>query len=207
MICGPLAGGGVQVGVDGPRLNIVDRNAARPQLTRQPLREHLDGPFGRRVGGHAGHEHALPHARTDHDDSPAGLQVLERRLRRDEDAADVDRKDAIEVSESRLLDLHRNDRAGVVHQYVEPAKGRDRPFDGVADGIGVGSVCLDRERLSASAFNLFDNGRRRVSAFGEGDGDAGAVLGQALGDRGADAARTARDERDLACQWSFLCTA
>ena len=27
------------------------------------------------------------------------------------DAADVDRKDAIEVRESRFLDLHRNDRA------------------------------------------------------------------------------------------------
>src|SRR5262249_18613661 len=101
---------------------IVDRKAARPELTRQSLREHLDGPFGGRVGRHAGDEHALAHARADHDDSPAGLQVLERRLRRDEDAADVDRKDAIEVPESGLLDRHRNGRAGVVHQHVEPAR-------------------------------------------------------------------------------------
>ena len=33
------------------------------------------------------------------------------------------------------------------------------------------------------------------------------VRGEALGNRGADAARTAGDERDLAGQWSFLCTA
>src|SRR5204863_8138399 len=42
LACGPLAGGGVQVGVDGPRLNVVDRDAARSELTRQGLREHLD---------------------------------------------------------------------------------------------------------------------------------------------------------------------
>jgi len=84
---------------------------------------------------------------------------------------------------------------------------RDRPFDGVADGIGVGGVRLDRDRLSASAFDFFDEGRRCVRAFGVGDGDAGAVRGQALCDRGADAARTAGDERDLACQGSFLCAA
>ena len=65
-------------------------------------------------------------------------------------------------------------------------------------------VRLDRDRLSASAFNLFDKGRRGVRALGVGDGDAGAIPGQALGDRGADAARTAGDERDLARQWSFL---
>src|SRR5467141_965064 len=44
LACGPLAGGGVQIGVNGTRLNVVDRDAARSQLTRQPLREHLDGP-------------------------------------------------------------------------------------------------------------------------------------------------------------------
>jgi len=52
-----------------------------------------------------GKEHALAQARADHDDSPAGLEVLERRLRRDEDAADVDREDTIKVLESGLLDF------------------------------------------------------------------------------------------------------
>jgi hypothetical protein len=74
-----------------------------------------------------------------------------------------------------------------VHQHVELAEERDRPVDRVPDCIGVGSVRLDRNRLSASAFYLFDKGRRCVRAFG---------------DRGADAARTAGDKRDLACQWS-----
>src|SRR6202007_2212260 len=46
----PLTGGGVQIGVNGPRLNIVDRDAACPELPRQPLAEHLDGPFGWREG-------------------------------------------------------------------------------------------------------------------------------------------------------------
>ena len=91
-------------------------------------------------------------------------------------------------------------RAGVVHQHVEPAKCRDRPFDGVPDCIGGGGVRLDRDRLSASAFNLFDKGRRCVRAFGVGEGDAGAIRGQAPGDRGADAARTAGDEGSLSLQ-------
>ena len=128
-----------------------------------------------------------------------------RRLRGDEDAADVDRKDAIEVRQSRLLDRRRNDRAGVVHQHVEPPEGRDRLFDGVPDCIRVGGVRLDRDRLPAPAFDLFDDGRRCVRAFGVGDGDAGAVRGQALGDRSTDATRTASHDRDLACQWSFMC--
>ena len=83
-------------------------------------------------------------------------------------------------------------------------KGRDGLFDGASDCIGVGGVRLDRDRLSASMFNLFDNGRCRVGALGVGNGDTGAVRGQALGNSGTDAARTAGDERDLAGQWSFL---
>jgi len=63
-------------------------------------------------------------------------------------------------------------------------------------GRATRRVRLDRERLSASAFNLFDKGRRRVSAFGVSNGDAGPVPGQALGERSTDATRTAGDECD-----------
>src|SRR5579863_4769133 len=35
---GPLARGGVQIGVNGPRLDIVDRDPPYSEFTRQPLR-------------------------------------------------------------------------------------------------------------------------------------------------------------------------
>src|SRR5205823_11335500 len=55
--------------------------------------------------------------------------------------------------------------------------------DGIRDKLVTGvqtcalPICirLDCDRLSPSAFKLFDNGRRCVRAFGVSDGDAGSI--------------------------------
>jgi len=53
----------------------------------------------------------------------------------------------------------------IVHENVEPAECRNSFFDrGFAD-VGIRGVCLNRDRLSARAFNRFDNIRRRVGTF------------------------------------------
>ena len=75
-----------------------------------------------------------------------------------------------------------------------------RLFDRGCDGLGIGGVRLDRDRLSAGCLDLFDHRRGGVGALGVGDRDAGAVGGQALGDGGADSAGRAGDERDFVVQ-------
>ena len=55
---------------------------------------------------------------------------------------------------------------GIVHKHIKPAEGRDGFFNRVLYGAWIRGVRQDREPRSASALNLFDNGRRRVRAFG-----------------------------------------
>ena len=130
--------------------------------------------------------------------------MLQRRLRRDEYAADVDVDHAIHLFQRRLLERFRNGRAGVVHQHIESAEGRDGLFDRGLDGLGIGGVRLDRDRLSAVAFNLFDDRRGCIGTFRVGDGHARSVRGQTLGDRSANAARTARNECNLSFQFIHI---
>src|SRR2546422_2934422 len=165
----PIAGGGVEIGVDGARLNVVHRDAAISKLAGQSLSKHLDGTLRCRVRRHGGEQHAFAQARADHDDSATRLHVLQGRLRRDEGTADVDRKDAVKVGERGFFDFHRNDRAGVVHEYIKPAKRRDRLLDRVLDGVRVGGVRLDRDRLPAIALDCFHQRRGGVRALGVSD--------------------------------------
>src|SRR2546430_5870916 len=46
----PIARGGIQIRVDRTRLNVVDRDTAAPDLSGQPLSEHLHGSLRGRVG-------------------------------------------------------------------------------------------------------------------------------------------------------------
>ena len=151
----PIARGGIQFRVDRARLHVVDRDAPAPDFSGQRLSEHLDGSLRARVGHKPGRSDTLTHGRTDHDDATAALHVLQRRLRRDEYAADVDVDHAIHLFQRGLLERFRNGRAGIVHQHIQSAEGRDGLFDRGFNGVGIGGVRLNRDRLSAGAFNRF----------------------------------------------------
>src|SRR5271155_2661402 len=96
---GPIAGGGVEVGVDGAGLDVVDGDAAGTDFAGEALGEHFDGALGGGVGDEAGGEHAFADARADGDDAAAFFYVLERRLGGDEDAAHVDVNHAVHLLE------------------------------------------------------------------------------------------------------------
>ena len=91
--------------------------------------------------------------------------MLQRRLCRDEYAADVDVEHAIHLFQRGLLKRFRNGRAGVVYEDVKFAEGRNGLFDGGLDGLGIGGVGLNRDRLSAVAFNLLNDRRGRIGTF------------------------------------------
>src|SRR6202030_1201211 len=86
----PIARGGVQFRVDRTWLHVVDRDAPAPDFSRQRLSEHLDGPLRARVGHKPGRRDTLTYGRTNRNDSTTFAHVFQRRLRRDEYAADVD---------------------------------------------------------------------------------------------------------------------
>src|ERR1700745_3429496 len=67
----PLARRGVQLRVDRTWLNVVDRDATAPELSRQCLRKYSYRPLRGRVGDEAGRHNTLTHAGTDHDDATA----------------------------------------------------------------------------------------------------------------------------------------
>jgi len=72
----PITRGGIEIGVDRSRLNIIDRDAAAANFSGQPLSKHLDGALGGRVGGEARSHHALADAGADIDDATAIVHVL-----------------------------------------------------------------------------------------------------------------------------------
>src|SRR6202790_5626520 len=197
----PIARGGIRIRVNRTRLDIVDCDAPPSHLSGQPLSEHLDRSLCGRVGHEAGRQGALAHGRADHNDAAAALHVLQRRLRRNECAADIDANQAVQLLQRGLLEPFRNGCSGIVHKDVEPAECRHRLFDRSFDGVGISGVRLNCDRLLASAFNLLDDRSSRVCTFRVGDGYVRPVRGQTLSDCGTNAPGAAGNERNLSFQF------
>src|SRR6202166_2389359 len=196
----PIARGWIRIRVDRSRLDIVDGDAPAPYLSGQSLREHLDRSLCGRVGHKAGRQCTLAYGRADRDDATAALHVLERRLRRDEYAADVDVNQAVQLLQRGLLEPLGNSRAGIVHKDVEPAECRHSLFDRGFDSVSISGFRLNCDRLLASAFNLLDDRLGRVSTLRVCDGHVRSVRGQTLGDCSTNAARATRNECNLSLQ-------
>ena len=99
--------------------------------------------------------------------------------------------------ERGLLERFRNGCAGIVHKHIKSAEGRDGLFDRALDSFDVGSIRLDRDSLSAIAFNCFHHGRSRAGVLRVRDRHARSIGGQTFGNRGSDAAGTAGNECHL----------
>src|SRR5260221_8401539 len=150
----PLACGGIRIRIDRTRLHVVDCDSPARHFSGQALSEHLDRSLCSRVGHEARRQGALAHGRADGDDATTTLHVLQRRLRRAEYAADVDVHQTVQLLQRGLLEPLGNGRASIVHKDVQPAESRHGLFDRGFDGVGISGVRLNRDRLSASAFNL-----------------------------------------------------
>src|SRR2546428_10312039 len=118
--------------------------------------------------------------------------------RQEERSAEVDLVDvvpeiggeAIEVSE-RNADVP----ARVVDEDVEPAELRRGRVDDRRDRGRVPLVQLDHGRAAPALFDLAARLDRALAKAEPGDGHVGAGLGQRDGDRAAEVARAARDQR------------
>jgi hypothetical protein len=81
---------------------------------------------------------------------------------------------------------------------VQLPQGHCHLFDGGEYSLGIGGVRLDRDRLSAAAFDVFHDPGGGFRAFGTGDRHVRAIGCQPLGDSRADAARGPSNESCLA---------
>src|SRR3984893_15055406 len=196
----PLARGRIRIRIDRTRLHVVDCDPPARHFSGQALSEHLDRSLCSRARHEAMRQGALAHGRADGDDAPTAPHVLQRRLRRDEYAADVDVHQAVQFLQRGLLEPLGNGRTSIVHKDVEPAESRHGLFDRGFDGVGISGVRLNCDRLSASAFNLLRDRRCRIGTFRVGDGHVRSVRGQTLGDCSTNAPRAARNECNLSFQ-------
>src|SRR5438552_9870084 len=99
----------------------------------------------------------------------------------------------------------RNGGAGIVYKDVEAAEGRHGLFDRGFAGVGISGVRLNRDRLSALAFNLPDDRCGRVGTFRVCDGHLRPVCSKTFGDCGTNAARAASNECNLSFQFPSHC--
>jgi hypothetical protein len=99
-----LALGWIHVRIDRAGLHVVDRDAARAEIARESLDEPLQRRLAHCIHRAAGERHALRITTADIDDAPAGLHVLHRCLRGDEDGTHVDRDRPVKVSQLELVE-------------------------------------------------------------------------------------------------------
>jgi len=194
----PITRGGIEIGVDRTRLYSVDRNGAATDFPGQSLGEHLDGSLGSRVGSEPRSHHPLADAGADIDDPAAVVHVLQRRLRCDEDGANVEVENVIELLDRRLLKGLGNRRAGVVDQDVERAKRRHGLRNRIFDCFGIGRISLDGDGLSAAAFDGLHHGGSRCGVFGVSDGDTRSIGCQTLCNSSPNTARCPRNQSEFA---------
>ena len=185
------------VGVDQPRRDHVDRDAARRHFPRQRLGEADEPRLRRRVVGLPGIAHLADH-RADRDDAPAPLleHRAHGRLRQREGRRQVRRDHRVPV-----LALHPHQQLiardpGVAHDDVEPsvARRRSRPAAPRAPPIGHVNARPPRRVPPAAAMAATVAGGV-VAARGGHDGRA--LRRQLEGNRASDAARRTGHERDL----------
>src|ERR1700676_1510612 len=86
----PITRGRIQIRVDRPRLDVVDRNASTPDLSGQRLSKHLDGSLRGRIGNKPWRRGPFAHRRSNRNDATTILHVLQRRLGGGEYTPDVD---------------------------------------------------------------------------------------------------------------------
>jgi len=170
----------VLVGPGWMMLTVMPRapkSRARPRALRRRL--------GRGMGRAALERHAIAIDRTDDDDAAAIIHLPRRLDRRMIGRADIDIDhpvDRIGVQRQRIA---QHQRAGIDDQHVERALARHH----VDHRLAIGRVGSDGTGA--------DIGSKRGGSIlrpGIGEGDIGAVIGEAPHDRGTDTPAAAEDE-------------
>jgi hypothetical protein len=121
-------------------------------------------------------------------------------LNGNENGADVDGDHSVEIAERVIIDDAADENSGIVNKNVEVPQAVDGLCHGGFHRVGIGAVGLDRQRRSTGLRDLGDERLRAILGCGIAEGDGRAIASQPPDDGGANAARSAGDEGDLADQ-------
>ena len=132
--------------------------------------------------------HCLARMRRQH-----GLGAEKRRFQ-------VDRDGRIEFGLGQVIDAAHDRDAGIVDENVDRAERERDVIDHLGDGGGLRHVGGDRDGAAALALDAGHDRFGFGGALAVIDRDGGAGLGQRDRNRGADAARAARHQRNVAVQ-------
>jgi hypothetical protein len=168
-------------------------------LARQRLREREEPRLAGGVHGLAARAHARGVARHE-DESAAALrrQLRQRGLGQPEGPAEVDVNQALPVGRPAADERAHHVDPRVRDHHVEPAQRADRLVHRGVQRCGVGHVAAGE-----AAAQLLRERASRVFQQVE-HGDARALARETPCRRGADPARSSRDERAAACKASLL---
>ena len=195
----------VQLGGDVAGRDRVDGDALRSQLRRERSGKGVDGALGRDVAvdGRPRQDGA---DRADIDDAAeAGGDHHAGGLARQAKAGgEIGGHDALDVGVGPLRQRHPVLDARVVHEDVEPAELVGGVGDRLHDGRGFGDV--EGGHLGLAALGAYFLGlahqHRAIAAVQQ---DAGAVVGQRLGNGEADAAGGAGHQRNASIKRECVC--
>ncbi|MOA33952.1 hypothetical protein D3C78_1552920 [compost metagenome] len=117
-----------------------------------------------------------------------------RFLSGDENAAHVDGQGAVEVLQAERFQRPEGQYAGIVDQDVEPTEGCHCCSDGLTNGRSVCAVSQDRQGVAPGCVDVLLQFIGLGCRADIGEGYGGALIGQALHDGRADAARAALNQ-------------
>jgi hypothetical protein len=182
---------------------IASRTLLRPSIKfgAQRILEALERMLGGAIG-RLQRDAAKSERRADqHDDAGIARQHVAKRGAGAVDLAEVgDVGDPPIFLRTGIDEARKEAGEGVVHPDVDAAEMAGGHVGGLIDGIGVGDVSGDDQRLAAEFINLAGGGFETVAAARQ-QGDAAAAPGELAGGGTADAGRCPGNDGNLG-QWT-----
>ena len=185
-----------ELGRDRPGRDRVDGDVSSAQLLGEDAGHGLDRGLGGGIDA-VGRLQQAGDAGREVDDPAAVAQAARRFAQRIEGALQIDRDVAIEQCVAAVGDGRQAHDAGIVDQHVDAAERGFSRVEHARHGGDIRDVGLSRHGPAAGPLDPGDHRRRGSAVAGIVHHDGEAVLGQALGDRGADTAGGTGDDGNL----------
>src|SRR6266853_4588567 len=122
---GEVAVGGIRIGINRARLNVVNRDSTRTQVPGQSLRETCDRALRQRIDRTSGKGHTLAVGAANVNDTPAFAQMPRGFLCRNEQPAHIDGDQLLEIFKRELLNRREDTGARIVHENINATEGPD----------------------------------------------------------------------------------
>jgi len=181
---------------DGPRCDVVDRDAEGTEFDGEITAEHLESSLAGAIRGEVGERQFLVHG-TDVDDAAGavrGPEMVDEVLGDEEGATKIDLENEIKILLGNIPEVGVLLYPGIVHQNVDLAEFLHTLGDDTSIILGVGEIPLNRMNPAAQLRDRIDGFLGTLADGTVINDDVGTFLGKADGDRLADTLARTGDE-------------